>query len=141
MIYMMLVPRRNFDLFDDFFKDDFFTKKENSLMKTDIKETKDNYIIEMDLPGYEKENINLSLKDGYLTISANVHKETNEKDEEKYLRQERFYGECSRSFFVGEDVEVEDIKASFRNGILNLEVPKVDPKKKLDEKKYVEISD
>ena len=59
MIYMMLVPRRNFDLFDDFFKDDFFNKKETSLMKTDIKETKDNYLIEMDLPGYDKDNINL----------------------------------------------------------------------------------
>lgn len=135
---MMLVPRRNFDLFDDFFKDDFFNKKENSLMKTDIKETKDNYLIEMDLPGYEKENINLSLKDGYLTISANVHKETNENDEEKYLRQERFYGECSRSFYVGDNLTEEDINAEFKNGILKITVPKKEDKSS-DETKYIEI--
>lgn len=135
---MMLVPRRNFDLFDDFFKDDFFNKKENSLMKTDIKETKDNYLIEMDLPGYEKENINLSLKDGYLTISANVHKETNKNDEEKYLRQERFYGECSRSFYVGDNLTEEDINAEFKNGILKITVPKKEDKSS-DETKYIEI--
>ena len=135
---MMLVPRRNFDLFDDFFKDDFFTKKETNLMKTDIKETKDNYLIEMDLPGYSKENINLSLKDGYLTISANVEKETNENEEEKYVRQERFYGECSRSFYVGDDLTEEDINAEFKNGILKITIPKKEEKKS-DETKYIEI--
>ena len=138
MIYMMLVPRRNFDLFDDFFKDDFFNKKETSLMKTDIKETKDNYLIEMDLPGYDKDNINLSLKDGYLSISAKVEKEENENEEEKYVRKERFYGECSRSFYVGDNLTEEDISAEFKNGILKITVPKKEEKQS-DETKYIEI--
>ena len=135
---MMLVPRRNFDLFDDFFKDDFFTKKDTSLMKTDIKETKDNYLIEMDLPGYDKDNINLSLKDGYLSISAKVEKEENQNDEEKYVRKERFYGECSRSFYVGDNLTEEDISAEFKNGILKITVPKKEEKLS-NETKYIEI--
>lgn len=141
---MMLMPRRGFHLFDDdFFNDDFFTEREKnhfSLMKTDIKENDENYLLEVDLPGYQKEDIKIDVHEGYLTIHAKKNEESSDK-KENYVRRERFYGECSRSFFVGEDVEVEDIKASFRNGILNLEVPKVDLKKKLDEKKYVEISD
>lgn len=122
---MMLVPRRdNFDLFDDFFgNDNFFKAKNNSLMKTDIKETDSKYIIEMDLPGYDKENINLSLNDGYLEISAKQEKEENE-EEAKYVRKERFYGECSRSFYVGDTITEEDIDAEFKNGILIINVPK-----------------
>ena len=139
MVYMMLVPRRNFDLFDDFFKDDFFTKKDTSLMKTDIKETKDNYLIEMDLPGYDKDNINLSLKDGYLSISAKVEKEENENEEEKYVRKERFYGECSRSFYVGDDITEEDIDAEFKNGILKIEIPKKENNQDQKENKQIEI--
>ena len=135
---MMLVPRRNFDLFDDFFKDDFFTKKESNLMKTDIKETKDNYLIEMDLPGYDKDNINLSLKDGYLSISAKVEKEDKENEEEKFVRRERFYGECSRSFYVGDNLTEEDISAEFKNGILRITVPKKEEKPS-NETKYIEI--
>ena len=94
---MMLVPRRNnFDLFDNFFgDDDFFSKKERSLMKTDIKELKDKYEIKMDLPGYEKDNIDIALNDGYLEVSAKVEKEENNSEEEKFVRRERFYGECS----------------------------------------------
>ena len=136
---MMLVPRRsNFDLFDDFFGDDFFNKKESSLMKSDIKETKDKYIIEMDLPGYEKENINISLKDGYLSISAKVNKEKDESNEEKFVRKERFYGECSRSFYVGDNVEQEDVDAEFKNGILRIDIPKKDERVE-KETKYIEI--
>lgn len=129
MIYMMIVPRRNrgFDLFDDFFKeDDFFSRKESSLMKTDIKEKKDKYVIEVDLPGCDKENIDLSLENGYLKIAASVVKENNSGDDEKYLRQERFYGECSRSFYVGDAVTQKDIDAEFKNGILTIEVPKIE---------------
>ena len=134
----MLVPRRNdFDLFDDFFRDDFFNRKENNLMKTDIKESKDKYIIEMDLPGYDKENINLSLKDGYLSISAKVEKEENENEKEKFIRKERFFGECSRSFYVGDRVTEEDIHAEFKNGILKINVPKKDERE--EETKYIEI--
>ena len=136
---MMLVPRRNFDLFDDFFDDNFFSKKDKSLMKTDIRETKDKFIIDMDLPGFSKENINLSLKNGYLEINAKVEKEDNSNEEEKYVRKERFYGECSRSFYVGDDVTEEDISAEFKNGILKIEVPKVNPEEKETETKQIEI--
>ena len=137
---MMLVPRRNFDLFDDFFDDGFFSKKEKNLMKTDIRETKDKYIIDIDLPGFDKENINLSLNKGYLEISAKVDREEkNEEEEEKYVRKERFYGECSRSFYVGEDITEEDIQAEFKNGILKIEVPKLDENGKSEETKQIEI--
>ncbi len=137
---MMLMPRRNsFDVFDDFLRDDFFDRRENQLMKTDIKETKDKYIIEMDLPGYEKDNINLSLKDGYLTVTAKVEKEHNDNKEEKFVRRERFYGECSRSFYVGKEVTEEEIEAEFKNGTLKIEVPKKDEHKKLPETKKISI--
>lgn len=135
---MMLVPRRRFDLFDDFFNDDdFFSRKQPSLMKTDIREKKDKYLIDVDLPGFEKENIKLSLNDGYLEISAKVEKEDN-SDEEKMVRQERFYGECSRSFYVGDEIKEEDINAEFKNGILKIEIPKKE-EKKLPETKQIEI--
>ena len=93
---MMLVPRNNFDLFDDFFDDDFFPrheflpKKERSLMKTDIKENKDGYELDIDLPGFEKENINLSLDNGYLNIHAKVEHEDKGNDKERFVRRERF---------------------------------------------------
>ena len=139
---MMMIPRRRneFDLFDDFFRgDDFFTRREQSLMKTDIKEKGDNYIIEMDLPGYEKENINLELKDGYLTISAKVEKDNNSDENERYVHKERFYGECSRNFFVGEDITEEDIHAEFKNGMLKICIPKTEAKKELPQAKKIEI--
>lgn len=136
---MMLMPRRDFDLFDNFFRDDdFFTKKQNSLMKTDVKEMKDKYEIKIDLPGYEKENINLSLNKGYLEISAKMNKEEN-KEEEKYVRRERFVGECSRSFYVGDDITEEDINAEFKNGILKIDVPKKENEEDQKEIKQIEI--
>ena len=140
---MMMIPRRNnFNLWDDFFKDPFFEKEEKRLMKTDIKEKKDKYIIDMDLPGYEKENIKISIENGYLTVNATVDSSKDETDEEtSFVRKERYYGECSRSFFVGEDIKEEDIKAKFRNGILNLEIPKKEIKKEIPEKKFIEIDD
>ena len=136
---MMLVPRRgNFDLFDDFFEDDFFSRRDKNLMKTDIKETKDQYIIDIDLPGFDKDNINLSLNKGYLIISAKVSKKEN-SEEEKYVRQERFYGECSRSFYVGDDVIEDDINAEFKNGILKIQVPKKEAFNESKEIKQIEI--
>ena len=134
---MMLVPRRNFDLFDDVF-DDGFMKKEKNLMKTDIKESDTKYTIEMDLPGFKKENINLSLKNGYLEISAKDERESNE-EEEKYLHRERFYGECSRNFYVGDKVKEEDIDAEFKNGILKVEIPKKEAIENKEEPKQIEI--
>ena len=137
---MMLVPRRNnFDLFDDFFNDDFFSRKEASLMKTDIKETKNKYIVDVDLPGFKKENINLSLNDGYLSIEAKVDKEENNDKDEKFVRRERFHGECSRSFYVGKEIKEEDIDAEFKDGILKVEIPKKSEEDRAKEVKQIDI--
>lgn len=137
---MMLMPRV-FD--DDFFRDDFFNHRDKmnlQLMKTDIQENEKGYLLEVDLPGYKKEDIKIDVCDGYLTINARVNKE--ETGEEKnYVRRERFTGEVTRSFYVGEDIKEDEIKASFKDGILTLNVPKVNPEEKLPEKKYIEISD
>ena len=140
---MMMIPRRNndFDLFGDMFRDPFFTDDESKIMKTDIKEKKDKYIIDIDLPGYEKENITMSVEDGYLTVNATVNSNKEEKEEGKFVRKERYMGSCSRSFYVGEAAESEDIKASFKNGTLKIEIPKKDEKKELPEKKYIPIDD
>ena len=140
---MMLVPRkRDFDLFDDMFDDPFFTRNDNKMMKTDIKENDNNFELEVDLPGFNKDNIKMTIDDGYLTINAKQETNNDEKDKHgKYVRRERYYGECSRSFYVGDDVKPEDINANFKNGILTLEVPKVENKGKLPEKKYIEIKD
>lgn len=137
---MMMIPRRNdFDLFDEMFSDSFFTGTENKVMKTDIKEKKDKYVIDMDLPEYEKNDIKIDIQDGYLTVHANVNKDETEKDEGKYVRKERYVGECSRSFYVGDNVTEEDIKAKFKNGILTLGVNKKDATKELPDKKYIDI--
>ena len=139
MIYMMMLPRRNeFNLLDDIFGDLDYT--ENKIMKTDIKEHKDNYSILIDLPGYNKEDIKISVDDGYLTISATMSKNEEEQEHGKFVRRERYFGECSRSFYVGDNVEVDDIKASFKNGTLNLSIPKKE-QKQITEKKYVQIED
>lgn len=138
---MMMIPRKRneFDLFEDMFSDPFFERKESRLMKTDIKEKGNNYIIEVDLPGYEKENIEIEMEDGYLKITATTNKNIDESDEEeKYIHKERFYGECSRSFYVGSNIKEEDVKATFKNGILSLCIPKED-QKKLEEKKKIQI--
>lgn len=135
---MMMIPRNDFDLFDDFFRDSFFSKNENKVMRTDIKEGNDNYIIKIDLPGYDKEDIKIDITDGYLNINAKTSKEDEEK-ESKYIRKERYYGECSRSFYVGEELKTEDINASFKNGTLKIDIPKVEERKKQPEKKYIEI--
>jgi HSP20 family molecular chaperone IbpA len=140
----MLMPRRNdFDLWDDFFNDPFFSRKnENRLMKTDIREKEGSYLVDIDLPGYDKSDIKISVDDGYLTINAKKEEKNDEKGEDgTFIRRERFSGECSRSFYVGEEIEAEDVKASFKNGILTLDIPKKEENKKLPEKKYVEIDD
>ncbi len=138
---MMMIPRKRneFDLFDDMFMDPFFERKESRLMKTDIREKGNNYIIDVDLPGYEKEDIDIEMENGYLKITAKTNKSVDESDEEeKYIHKERYYGECSRSFYVGENLKEEDIKASFKNGILSLTFPKEAPKQ-LEEKKKIQI--
>lgn len=137
----MLYPRkRNFDLFDSF--DDFWDfPKEKNIMKTDIKEKDNHYLIEIDLPGYEKNDIQIEVEDGYLTVTASKKENNEEKEEGRFVRKERYFGKCSRSFYVGKDIQTEDVSASFKNGTLKLNVPKKDEKKELPEKKYVEISD
>lgn len=137
---MMLMPRRDYDLFgDDFFGDDFFKPEKSNLMKTDIKETEDSYILDIDLPGYKKEDIQVELNEGYLSIHAHTSNEVKDEKKGKFVRRERFMGECSRSFYVGDDIKEDEIKANFKNGILNLEVPKVNPEERKPEKKYIEI--
>lgn len=140
---MMMIPKRRneFDLLGDMFRDPFFSEDESRIMKTDIKEKKDKYIIDIDLPGYEKENIKIEIEDGYLTVHASANSTNEEKEEGKFVRKERYIGSCSRSFYVGEDVKQEDIKASFRNGTLKIEIPKKEEKKEIEKKKYIEIGD
>ena len=118
-----------------------YGKKASRIMKTDIKEKKDSYELEVDLPGFTKDEINASIEDGYLTISAakGLDKDEKEKDSGKYIRKERYAGACQRSFYVGEGVKQEDVKAEFKHGILKLTVPKKEPEKEVEEKKYIAI--
>ena len=128
-----------FSVLDDMFNEPFFKKGEHHLMKTDIRETKDNYVLEIDLPGYRKEDIKLELNKGYLKVSAETSKK-NEDKEENYIHKERFYGKCSRSYYVGDSLTDDDIDASFKNGILYVTFKKEDKLPK-NEKKYIEIKD
>ena len=124
------------NLFDDLFRDDFsmfpawsgrdplYGKHAKHMMKTDVRETEDTYEVDMDLPGFKKDEINVDLKNGYLTVSASKGLDKDEKDKNgKYIRQERYVGACSRSFYVG-DVEPQDISAKYEDGILKLSMPK-----------------
>ena len=140
---MMLIPRRRneFDLLDEMFKDPFFTGEESKVMRTDIKEKNDKYLIDIDLPGYQKENIKIEIEDGYLTVQATTDSSKEEKEEGKFVRRERYLGECSRSFYVGDAVKEEDVKASFKNGTLTLEIPKKDETKEIPQKTYIPIDD
>jgi HSP20 family molecular chaperone IbpA len=129
------------DMFKDPFKDPFFNEHENRIMKTDIREKEDTFIIDIDLPGYDKENIQIEVENGYLTVQASISEDKEEKEKGKFVRRERFNGTCSRSFYVGDDVKSEDVKAKFKNGILSLEIPKKDETKEVPEKKYIQIED
>ena len=110
------------------------------MMKTDVKETEKGYEVAVDLPGFKKDEIQLELNDGYLTISAEKGLDKEEKDKkDKYIRRERYAGACQRSYYVGEDITEEDIKAEFKHGILKLFVPKKEVKPAVEEKKYITI--
>ena len=131
------------NLFDDFFNDDFdrrfwnemrhtgrelYGKHGKNLMKTDIREIDSTYELDVDLPGFAKDEVAVDLKDGYLTISAQKKAEKpEEKKEGKYIRQERYFGSCARSFYVG-DLKPEDVKCKFDSGVLQISVPKEAPK-------------
>ena len=137
---MMMIPRRNeFDLWSDMFRDPFFTEHEAKIMKTDIKEEKDKYTIDIDLPGYNKEDVKISVENGYLNVQASMDSKKEEKGDGKFVRRERYVGSCSRNFYVGDEVKSEDIKASLKNGTLKLEIPKKEESEKLPEKKYIAI--
>ncbi|MCR5232605.1 MAG: Hsp20/alpha crystallin family protein [Lachnospiraceae bacterium] len=136
------------NLFDDFFDDFRYPRQpahavkapEVSIMKTDIKENEKGYDLAIELPGYKKDDMKLELKDGYLTISAEINQDNDEKDEAgNYIRRERYYGKSSRSFYVGEALTEEDIKAKYEDGILKINVPKKEVKPVVDEAKYISI--
>ena len=125
------------NLFDDFVDDDFamfpaltgrnplYGKHAKNLMKTDVRETENTYELDIDLPGFKKDEISIDLKDGYLSISAAKGLDRDQEDKKgKYIRQERYAGACSRSFFVGEGVEPKDVSAKFEDGILKISLPK-----------------
>ena len=151
----MLMPSIfNDNLFDDFFDFPFYDDKADrkiqrklyghhagNLMKTDIKEKKDGYELEIDLPGFKKDEITAELKDGYLTVSAakGLDEEEDDKKTGRYIRRERYAGSMSRSFYVGDAVTEEDIKAKFENGTLKMLVPKKEEQKAVENKKYIAI--
>ena len=129
------------NLFDDFFSEPFehmlvpakrdplYGKHAKNLMKTDVRETDSSYELDVDLPGFKKDEISMELKDGYLTIQASKGLDKDEEDKKgKYIRRERYAGVCSRSFYVGEDVKSSDVSAKFENGILQISVPKAEQK-------------
>ena len=116
-----------------------YGKHANNVMKTDVKETDTGYEVDIDLPGFKKDEINAQLDNGYLTISAAKGLDKDEKDKKgKYIRKERYAGAMSRSFYVGEGVTQEDIKAKYEDGILRLSVPKKEAKA-VETKKYIAI--
>jgi HSP20 family molecular chaperone IbpA len=109
-------------------------------MKTDIKEHDNRYEMITDLPGYDKRNIKISIDNGYLTIYAKTNNEKEDKEKNgKVVRKERYYGECQRSFYVGDDIKEEDIKATFDNGTLTINIPKKEKFSQENKKKYIEI--
>lgn len=138
------------NLFDDFFSDPFgmmvpqgrdplYGKHAKNLMKTDVRETESTYELDVDLPGFTKDEVNVELKNGYLTIQAAKGLDKDQSDKKgKYIRQERYAGTCSRTFYVGEGVEPEDVTAKFENGILQLSIPK-EAKKQLPKNTSVTI--
>ena len=127
------------NLFDDFFEDPFeknffgsrnplYGKHAKNLLKTDVKEAKDSYKISIDLPGFKKEDVQVDLKDGYLTVNATKGMSKDEENEEgRYIRRERYQGSCSRSFYVG-NLKPEDVKCKYEFGVLKIQIPKTDTK-------------
>ncbi len=138
------------NLFDDFMDDAFereffgsrnplYGKHSKNIMKTDVKETDNGYELDIDLPGFKKEEISAHLENGYLTVSAAKGLDKDEKDKEgRYIRRERYSGSMTRSFYVGNAITEQDIKAKYEDGILSLSIPKKD-EKAVESKKYIAI--
>ncbi|MEI3416862.1 MAG: Hsp20/alpha crystallin family protein [Christensenellaceae bacterium] len=128
------------NLFDEWFdgslekqffggRDPLYGKHAKNLMKTDVKELDHGYLLDVELPGFKKDEIEIQLQDGYLTISANKQIEKEEKKEKgRYIRQERYGGQCSRSFYVG-DIRPEDIQAKYEDGVLRVQIPREEESK------------
>lgn len=154
----MLLPRVfSDDLFDDFFNfnefpffDDrderklekkLYGHRARNLMKTDVRETEKDYELIIDLPGFKKDEVKVSLENGYLTIGAEkgLDEEEREKKTGRYIRRERYAGSCQRSFYVGEDITQDEIKGEFKHGILKLSIPKKETRPAVQEKKYITI--
>ena len=151
----MMMPRIfGENLFDDFMNDfafpDFtdnaniekalYGKHAKNLMKTDVKDTENGYEVDIDLPGFKKDEISIELENGYLTVSAAKGLDKDEEDKKgKYIRKERYAGAMQRSFYVGDDITEEDIKAEFKHGILKIFVPKKEAKPEVEQKKYIAI--
>lgn len=133
---MKFLPTIN-DVFDDLFYDSFKNYSSVNAMRTDIMEQENDYLLNMELPGFKKEDIQMELNDGYLSISATKNVDNEQKDNDgQVIRRERYSGSCSRNFYVG-DINQEDIKASFDNGELKITIPKTTVKQV--EKKYITI--
>ena len=139
------------NLFDDFMNDfafpafedvdkELYGKHAKNLMKTDVKDTENGYEVDIDLPGFKKDEIKVKLEDGVLTISAAKGLDKDEKDKKgSYLRREHYAGSMSRSFYVGDHVTVEDIHPKYENGILSFSVPKAENKPIEEKNKYIAI--
>ena len=142
------------NLFDDFFTPFYYDDKDEkkaekklygrraqNLLKTDIKETDQGYELEMDLPGFTKDEVSVSLEEGTLTVSAakGLDQDEQEANTGTYIRRERFAGSCQRSFYVGEDITEADIKAEFKHGILKLFVPKKEKQPEVPQEKFIAI--
>lgn len=147
---MMVPMRRNRNLLSELMTDPFdaffdaatapVQKMPPTLMRTDIKETPTDYQLTIDLPGFKKEGVQAELKDGYLTITAQTASKTEDKSEDgTFVRKERFSGTCSRTFYVGDDIEEDDIRAKFEDGVLGIAIPKKQEQPKIEEKKTIAI--
>ena len=137
-----------FDGFDHMFNrmnrdvnKNLYGKHADRVMKTDVREQEDSYEVDMDLPGFKKEDLKLELQNGYLTISAgkSLDKDEKEKKTGKVIRQERYTGSMARSFYVGDEITEEDVKAKFEDGVLKLVIPKKEAKKAIEEHKTIAI--
>ncbi len=153
---MMMPSVLGENLFEDFWNDNFafpsfpafpdvekvlYGKHAKNLMKTDVKETDAGYEIDMDLPGFEKDEVKVALEDGYLTVSASkgLDREEREEKTDRYIRRERYTGSCQRSFYVGSNITEEDVKGEFKHGILKLTIPRREAEPAVAEKKYIAL--
>lgn len=135
---MRYVPERK-SLFDEFFDDTFNGFNRNGLMRTDIRKKDGSYLLDVELPGYKKEDIKISLYNGNLTISAEHHETADEKSAKgDILRQERYYGNTSRTFYVGDAIKDTDVHASYADGVLTVTIPTPE-KKEAETKKFIDI--